>query len=90
MEKLIDLLERAVLVAKSRDGDIDTEDGTFATVDTDHLINLESEIQEFFGLEPHEFVKCANPRRFIEKKVIDAIPTTVKIDTVNGDFTFNN
>ena len=54
MKELKSLIERAILVAGSRDGDVDTEDGTFATVDVDELIRLEEAIEEFFGRDVSE------------------------------------
>lgn len=35
----------------SRDGDVDTEDGSFATVDADCLIELDYTIAQVFGLD---------------------------------------
>ena len=41
MSQLKQLIERAILVVHWRDGDIDTENGTFATTDLDEMIHLE-------------------------------------------------
>ncbi|EOX3117593.1 hypothetical protein ACPFMY_000432 [Vibrio cholerae] len=69
MEKLKELIERAILVASERNGDVDTEDGTFATTETDAMIHLESAIQELFGLEAHELNQTLNAEHIIEKKL---------------------
>jgi len=56
--KLKELLSRAIWVAYWRDRDIDTEDGTFASTDTDEMIHLESAIQDLFGgMEANDLVK---------------------------------
>ncbi len=69
MEQLKELIERAILVAYHRDGDIDTENGTYATTDTDEMIRLESAIQELFGLEAHELSQSLNSGQIIDKKL---------------------
>lgn len=69
MEQLKELIERAILVAYGRNGDVDTEDGTYATTDMDEMIRLESAIQELFGLEAHELVKSLNSGKIIDKKL---------------------
>lgn len=57
MNKLKELINRAILVAAWRDGDVDTEDGTYATTDTDEMIHLESAIQDFFdGMEAYDLI----------------------------------
>lgn len=73
MEQLKELIERAILVAYWRNGDVDTEDGTYATTDTDEMIRLESAIQELFGLEAHELYKSLNSGQIIDKKLNDLI-----------------
>ena len=60
MNKLIEVLEKAILVAGYRDGDIDTTDGTFATTDLDEMIHLESAIHEALGVEAKDLVKDKN------------------------------
>lgn len=51
MSELNELLEQAVFVCWNRDGDIDTEDGTLATTDTDSIIRLEAAICKYFDLD---------------------------------------
>lgn len=76
MEQLKELIERAILVAYWRDGDIDTEDGTFATTDTDQMIRLESAIQDLFGLEANELAKSLNSGQIIDKKLNELMTAT--------------
>lgn len=57
MNKLIEVLEKAILVAGHRDGDVDTTDGTFATTDLNEMIHLESAIHEEFGVEARDLIK---------------------------------
>ncbi|EOW9224826.1 hypothetical protein ACN26P_003358 [Vibrio cholerae] len=78
-EKLQDLIERAILVAYFRDGDVDTNDGTYATTDTDQMIHLESAIQSLFGLESSEMFKTMNSKLIIQKK-FDEIMADLAVD----------
>lgn len=65
--ELKELLNRAVLVAYWRDRDIDTEDGTFASTDTDEMIHLESAIQEFFGgMEANDLIGTGRADHYID------------------------
>lgn len=73
MEQLKELIESAILVAYWRNGDVDTEDGTYATTDTDEMISLESAIQDLFGLEASELYKSLNSGQIIDKKLNDLI-----------------
>lgn len=73
MEQLKQLIERAILVAYHRDGDVDTEDGTFATTDTDEMIRLESAIQDLFGLEVRELVKSDHSTTIINNKIMELL-----------------
>ncbi len=49
-EALNEIIKIAVHLVLSREGDVDTEDGTFATVSTDDIICLEQAIVEAFDL----------------------------------------
>ncbi|AWB00232.1 hypothetical protein CU052_13415 [Vibrio harveyi] len=69
MKKLKELVKRAILVAYWRDGDVDTEDGTFATTSTDDMIRLESAIQDMFDLEAHELYSLLRSGEFLDKKL---------------------
>ncbi len=69
MKKLKELVKRAILVAYWRDGDVDTEDGTFATTSTDDMIHLESAIQDMFDLEAHELYSLLRSGEFLDKKL---------------------
>ena len=51
MKKLNELLEQAVFVCWNRHGDISTEEGEFATTDTDSIIRLEAAICDYFDLD---------------------------------------
>lgn len=69
MKQLKELIERAILVACCRSGDVDTEDGSHATTDTDEMIRLESAIQDLFDLEANELNESLNAGRIINKKL---------------------
>lgn len=49
--KLNPLVDAAVLVADSRCGDVDTENGSYATTSIEEMLCLESEIGEAFGVD---------------------------------------
>jgi hypothetical protein len=49
-KKLRELIETAILTVLSREGDIDTDDGSFATVGTDEIIRLDCAIADAFEL----------------------------------------
>ena len=63
--KLADIVERAIFVVDSRDGDVDTMAGTFATVDTDEIIRLEEMIENFFELSTEELIQSYNAKDLI-------------------------
>ncbi|URC15434.1 hypothetical protein JLT2_66 [Paraglaciecola Antarctic JLT virus 2] len=48
---LKEVLKLAVALTLSRDGDVTTEDGNFATVDTDIIIELDMAISKAFSLD---------------------------------------
>jgi hypothetical protein len=73
MDKLYKLIEQAILVAHNRSGDIDTEDGTFATTSTDEIIRLEEAIQEFTGLEASELAESLNANKIIENALLNTL-----------------
>jgi len=50
-EKIKRILELATALVLSRSGDVSTEDGNFATVDDNIIIELELSISEAFNLE---------------------------------------
>ncbi|WP_394166012.1 hypothetical protein [Photobacterium piscicola] len=54
-----------------RNGDVDNEDGTYATTGVDEMIRLESAIQELFGLEAREIYQSLNADQIIDKKLND-------------------
>ncbi len=67
MSELKELLNRAIFVAYWRDRDIDTENGTFASTDTDEMIRLESAIQEFFGgMESNDLIGTGRVDHYID------------------------
>ncbi|EGQ7810347.1 hypothetical protein I6Y99_004390 [Vibrio parahaemolyticus] len=68
-KKLVELVAQAILIAFYRDGDVDTEDGTFATTDTDVMIRLESAIQDAFGMEAKELCRQPYVNSIIESKL---------------------
>ena len=60
-EKMKSVLRRAVQLVLSRDGDIATECGIFATVDTDEIIMLEADIVEAFELDSDDVMHSDAP-----------------------------
>lgn len=50
-ESVIEVLRHAIMVVAYRNGDVDTEDGSYATTDTDSIIRLESALCEALGTE---------------------------------------
>lgn len=74
MDKLKELISRAVLVAAWRDGDITTNDGVFATTDVNEMIHLESAIQELFnGMEAYDLICTKRLSDYIDD-AIDSEP----------------
>lgn len=51
MSSMKRVVELSVALVLSRGGDVDTDDGGFATVDTDVIIELEAAIADAFELE---------------------------------------
>ena len=49
MSDLKEIIKKALAVIEYRHGDVDTEDGTFATTDTDAIIGLEMSLAELFN-----------------------------------------
>ncbi|ELP5899836.1 hypothetical protein QTV49_001737 [Vibrio vulnificus] len=71
MNKLIEVFERAILVAGYRDSDVDTTDGTFATTDLNEMINLESAIHETLDIEAKDLIKVKDIGTLIKSKLIN-------------------
>jgi len=61
-DKIKEVLGLATALVLSREGDITTEDGNFATVDEDLIINLEIAISQAFELEGDEVVTSDIPK----------------------------
>ncbi|CAL9973119.1 hypothetical protein VPHF99_0178 [Vibrio phage F99] len=68
-EKLVDLFTKLVQVIQSRGGDIDTEDGTFATVDLDEFLRLEQEFEDTFDRTIEEVVNMSQVRWLVKNKI---------------------
>lgn len=49
MINLKEIIKKSLVVIEYRHGDVDTEDGTFATTDTDAIIGLEMALSEAFN-----------------------------------------
>ena len=49
MINLKEIIRKALVVIEYRHGDVDTEDGSFATTDTDAIIGLEISLAESFN-----------------------------------------
>lgn len=65
--ELKELLRSSILVAYWRGRDIDNEDGTFASTDTDVMIGLESAIQDFFnGMEADDLIETGRVGDYID------------------------
>lgn len=61
-EKLIDMVSKMVQLLQSRKGDVDTEDGTYATVDVDELLLLEQEFESLFRVPVEEVTNISRVR----------------------------
>ena len=68
-EKLVDLFTKLVQVIQSRGGDIDTEDGTFVTVDLDEFLRLEQEFEDTFDRTIEEVVNMSQVRWLVKNKI---------------------
>lgn len=76
MEKLKELISRAILVAAWRDGDVYTEDGTYATTDVGEMIHLESSIQELFnGMESYDLICTKRVSEHMDEAIEKSIKT---------------
>jgi hypothetical protein len=64
-EKIKEVLKQAVLVCEYRGGDIDTEDGSFATTDTDSMIRLEAALCDALNA-PSDNIAMLDVQRTIE------------------------
>ncbi|CAH9017353.1 conserved hypothetical protein [Vibrio phage 193E37-1] len=61
-EKLIDMIGKMVQLLQSREGDVDTVDGTYATVDSDELLHLEQEFECLFGVQVEDVTNLSRIR----------------------------
>ena len=61
-EKLIDMVSKMVQLLQSWKGDVDTEDGTYATVDVDELLLLEQEFESLFRVPVEEVTNISRVR----------------------------
>ena len=68
-EYIKDVLSIAAQVVLSRSGDVDTEDGSFATVDVDRIIRLEAAISKAFNLPGDDVTKYDIPQ--LHKMITD-------------------
>lgn len=59
--KMSDVLLRAAEVVMSRDGDTTNEDGSFACVDIDSIIHLESQLSRLFSLDCDDIIRSDLP-----------------------------
>jgi len=50
-DELKEILVQAACVVLMRHGDVSTEDGSYATVDTDSLLRLDYSLAEYFDLD---------------------------------------
>lgn len=53
-DQLKEILINAACVVLKRRGDINTEDGSYATVDIDSLLRLDYDMAEYFNLDSDE------------------------------------
>ncbi len=68
-ERLVDLFTKLVQVIQSRGADVDTEDGTFATVDLDEFLRLEQEFEDNFDRTIEEVVNMSQVRWLVKNKI---------------------
>lgn len=64
-ENIEQLIKHAVLVAYWRCGDVDTEDGVYATTEIGEMTNLENSIEALFGKEVHEVFTSLKNDKYI-------------------------
>ena len=57
-----DIIKYATSLVLSRSSDVDTEDGSFATVEIDELLHLEAAIAKEFELEGDEVCESDTPK----------------------------
>lgn len=80
-EKIVAALHAALNVAYDRKGDVDTEDGTYATTDRDSMIHLETALCEAFDAKSDDvLVHELRPK-------VDALLSTPAEATTDGVFT---
>ncbi len=68
MEKTVDLFAKMVQLIQSREGDVDTIDGTFATVDVDELLRLEQEFEDLFNVSVEDIDNISRVRWLVKNK----------------------
>lgn len=71
-ELIIEALRKAVYVVDSRAGDVDTEDGSYATTGTDEIIRLESALCEALGTK-YDDIDLAEALELIERLPTESV-----------------
>ena len=85
MSGLNELIYHAIMVAHWRDGDVDTEDGTYATTDTDEMIRMESSIQGAFdGMEANDLVCTGRVGEYIQNAINQNLTGQISASTRNN------
>ncbi len=64
-----DLFVNLVQLIQSREGDIDTIDGTFATVNINELLRLEQEFESLFDVNVEDVKSKVDMRNLVESKL---------------------
>tara|TARA_Y100001960_G_C14401883_1_gene693841 strand:- start:380 stop:664 length:285 start_codon:yes stop_codon:yes gene_type:complete len=67
--KVEDLFVNLVQLIQSREGDIDTIDGTFATVNINELLRLEQEFESLFDVNVEDVKSKVDMRNLVESKL---------------------
>ncbi|TDI80617.1 MAG: hypothetical protein E2O80_06265 [Betaproteobacteria bacterium] len=66
-KKVKEVLKQAVLVCEYRAGDVCTEDGSFATTDTDSIIRLEEALCDALD-SPYDHIRMLDVMQNIDKE----------------------
>lgn len=81
MSDLNKLILKAITVAAERTGDVDTEDGTYATTDVDEMIRLESSIESVFEMESYDLIRTGSVDARIQIAINNQLASQISNNT---------